>query len=140
MSKENKCTQVPYRISFHEKNMSVDSLKSYVLMIDKVRINTFLFDQTFDIVNVITPNKFWFREFQKKLVKSNVKRNQFFYKQVSENNFIVTEKYLKFDDCELNFDQFHYFMNKCYVDLLNGDVDVNNHQKIVVLQSHLMTL
>ena len=69
-----------------------------------------------------------------------MKRNQFFYKQVSEKNFIVTEKYLKFDDDELNFDQFNYFMNKCYVDLLNGDVDVNNHQKIVVLQSHLMTL
>ena len=62
MSKENKCTQVPYRISFHEKNMSVDSLKSYVLMIDNVKINKFLFDQTFDIVNVITPNKFSFRE------------------------------------------------------------------------------
>ena len=66
MSKENKCTQVPYRISFHEKNMLVDSLKSYVLMIDNVRINKFLFDQTFDIVNVITPNKFSFRELQKK--------------------------------------------------------------------------
>ena len=102
-------------------------------MIDNVRIKKFLFDQTFDIVNVITPNKFSFRELQKILVKSNVKRNQFFYKQVSEKNFIVTEKYLKFDDDELNFDQFTYFMNKCYVDFLNGEnVDVNNHQKLTI--------
>ena len=129
MSKENKCTQVPYRISFHEKNMSVDSLKSYVLMIDKVRINKFLFDQTFDIVNVITPNKITFKELQKILLKSNVKRNQFFYKQVSEKNFIVTEKYLNFDDDELNFDQFTYFMNKCYV---GENVDVNNHKKLTI--------
>ena len=113
--------------------MSVDSLKSYVLMIDNVKINKFLFDQTFDIVNVITPNKFSFRELQKILVKSNVKRNQFFYKQVSEKNFIVTEKYLKFDDDELNFDQFTYFMNKCYVDFFNGEnVDVKNHQKLTI--------
>ena len=62
-----------------------------------------------------------------------MKRNQFFYKQVSEKNFIVTEKYLKFDDCELSFDQFTYFMNKCYVDFLNGEnVDVNNHQKLTI--------
>ena len=94
-------------------------------MIDNIRIKKFLFDQTFDIVNVITPNKISFKELQKILLKSNVKRNQFFFKQVSSKNFIVTEKYLKFDDCELNFDQFHYFMNKCYVDLLNGDADVN---------------
>ena len=46
--------------------MSVDSLKSYVLMIDNDKIDKFLFDQTFDIVNVITPNKFSFRELQKK--------------------------------------------------------------------------
>ena len=132
MSKENKCTQVPYRISIHEKYMSVDKLKSYVLMIDNVRIKKFLFDQTFDIVNVITPNKISFKELQKILLKSNVKRNQFFFKQVSSKNFIVTEKYLKFDDDELNFDQFHYFMSKYYVDLLNGDVDVNNHQKLTI--------
>ena len=90
MSKENKCTQVPYRISFHEKNMSVDSLKSYVLMIDKVRINKFLFDQTFDIVNVITPIKYSFRELQKIFVKVNVKRYQFFYKRrVKFEEYIV---------------------------------------------------
>ena len=83
-------------------------------------------------MNVITPNKFSFRELQKILVKSNVKRNQFFSKQVSEKNFIVTEKYLKFDDDELNFDQFNYFMNKCYVDPLNGDVGVNNNQKLTI--------
>ena len=84
-------------------------------------------------MNVITPNKFSFRELQKILVKSNVKRNQFFYKQVSEKNFIVTEKYLKLYDDELSFDQFTYFMNKCYVDLLNGEnVDVNNYQKLTI--------
>ena len=58
--------------------MSVDSLKGHVLMIDNDKIDKFLFDQIFDIVNVITPNKFPFRELQKILVKSNVKRNQFF--------------------------------------------------------------
>ena len=66
MSKQNKCTQVSYRISFHKQNMSIDSLKSYVSMIDNVKIDKFIFDQTFDIVNVITPNQFSFRELQKK--------------------------------------------------------------------------
>ena len=78
MSKENKCTQVPYRISIHEKYMSVDKLKSYVSMIDNVRIKKFLFDQTFDIVNVITPNKISFKELQKILLKSMWKEINFF--------------------------------------------------------------
>ena len=90
MSKENKCTQVPYRISFHEINLSVDSLKSYVSMIDNVKIDKFIFDQTFDIVNVITPIKYSFRELQKIFVKVNVKRYQFFYKRrVKFEEYIV---------------------------------------------------
>ena len=90
MSKQNKCTQVSYRISFHEQNMSIDSLKSYVSMIDNVKIDKFIFDQTFDIVNVITPIKYSFRELQKIFVKVNVKRYQFFYKRrVKFEEYIV---------------------------------------------------
>ena len=59
-------------------------------MIDNVKIDKFIFDQTFDIVNVITPIKYSFRELQKIFVKVNVKRYQFFYKRrVKFEEYIV---------------------------------------------------